>query len=180
MRLSGSRANDVDGPRLTTLVEQNAPAILAYFARRVDPAEDAADLLSETMLVAWKAVRKIPAEDEAARMWLFGIARNHLSNYRRGRLRKDSLANRLRDELHSQRLSYEVGAGLEVREAVAQLPVELQELVTLVYWDGFTIEQAATLVKVNASTARSRFAKARGMLHITLSEQATVPVHSAN
>lgn len=43
---------------------------LAYFERRID-GPDAADLLSETMLTAWRRIDDLPQDDVEARMWLF-------------------------------------------------------------------------------------------------------------
>ena len=39
--------------------------------RRAANAEDAADVLSETYLIAWRKLEKIPPGD-SARLWLFG------------------------------------------------------------------------------------------------------------
>jgi RNA polymerase sigma-70 factor (ECF subfamily) len=72
--------------------------LLAYVLRRVDRAEDAADVVAETFLVAWRRLDKIPPGDEA-RLWLYGVARRQLANQRRGRLRRSRLADRLRAEL---------------------------------------------------------------------------------
>ncbi len=68
-----------------------APALLGFFLRRVDPPEDAADLVNETLVSAWKARRRMPSEPEAARMWCFGIARNMLLHHHRSRRPRDAL-----------------------------------------------------------------------------------------
>jgi RNA polymerase sigma-70 factor, ECF subfamily len=41
----------------------------------------------------------------------------------------------------------------------------------LIHWDGFTIVEAAELLGLNASTARSRYAAARQILREALTEQ---------
>ena len=41
----------------------NSDALLAYFERRVSPRVDAADLLGETMLHAWRRHRDMPTDD---------------------------------------------------------------------------------------------------------------------
>ena len=50
--------------------------LLAYFGRRVHNREDAADLLGETMLQAWRRRDVLPNETARQRMWLFTIAAN--------------------------------------------------------------------------------------------------------
>ena len=60
-----------------------------YFGRRnaMVPA-DAADLLSETFVVAWRRGDPTPVESEQARMWLFGVARRVRANAARGAARR--------------------------------------------------------------------------------------------
>src|SRR5690606_2718003 len=67
-RSSGHMSADT-GERLTEELAANAPDLLAYFERRTQPA-DAADLLAEVMLTAWRRIRELPDEPERVRMWL--------------------------------------------------------------------------------------------------------------
>ena len=154
--------------RLTALMESSARDVLAYLQRRTASAEDAADVLSETLTAAWRRIDDLPADDERARMWLFATARNVLANHHRGRRRADDLAARLRDELAAQHRSAGAGEDDEVadavREAIEQLPLAQRELVTLVHWEGFSLAQAAEVIGIPASTARGRYAGARAEL----------------
>jgi RNA polymerase sigma-70 factor (ECF subfamily) len=43
--------------------------------RRTDNADDAADVIAETFLTAWRRLDEIPAGDQA-RLWLYGVARH--------------------------------------------------------------------------------------------------------
>lgn len=145
----------------------NADDLLAYFERRVQPRDDAADLLGETMLQAWRREDTAPKEPTEARMWLFGIARNNLANHRRSRRRRLALANRLRDHLPAAATPADEDA-LAIRDAVARLNPEHRELIMLVHWDGFSITEAATLLDLNPSTARGRYATAKAELRDSL------------
>jgi DNA-directed RNA polymerase specialized sigma24 family protein len=84
--------------RFRRLFAETERELLTYVLRRVDRAEDAADVVAETFLVAWRRLDKVPAGDEA-RLWLYGVARRQLANQRRGQLRRLRLADRLRAEL---------------------------------------------------------------------------------
>ena len=154
--------------RVAALLEAHAPDVLAYLQRRTDTVEDAADVLSDTLVAAWRRIDDLPQDDERSRMWLFATARNVLANHHRGRRRARDLAARLRDELTVQHRS--AGAGVPdhvadaVRDAIDQLPTTQRELVTLVHWEGFTLSQAAEVIGIPASTARSRYASARAEL----------------
>ncbi len=139
--------------------------LLGYFERRVTVREDAADLLADTMLTAWRRVDQLPAEVERQRMWLFGIAANVLANHRRSARRRLALADRLRGQLMATPPAPAVGASHAVRDVVLRLPDAQRELVMLVHWEGFTIAEAADILRVNPSTARSRYAAAKTALH---------------
>lgn len=156
--------------RMHSILEQNARDLLAYFARRLRSHEDAADLLSETLLVAWRRLSDLPGDDERARMWLFATARNTLLNHQRGERRHHALADRLRNVTLA---IHQPGPGedddvRDVRDAVNRLSPDLKELVTLVHWDGFSLAEAAEIIEIPASTARGRYAKARATLRAAL------------
>src|SRR4051812_33061810 len=84
--------------RFSRLFGDTERELLAYVLRRVDRAEDGADVVAETFLVAWRRLDSVPPGDEA-RLWLYGVARRQLANQRRGQLRRSRLADRLRAEL---------------------------------------------------------------------------------
>jgi RNA polymerase sigma-70 factor (ECF subfamily) len=152
--------------RLERLRELLAVDLLNYFVRRVAVREDAADLLAETFLVAWQHVRRLPSEDEAARMWMFVTARNVHRNYERGARRRDQLAESLRNNISSAVLP-DIASGdqLDIRAAVRALPEDQRELVMLIHWEGFTLPEAAGITGSRESTARGRYQRARIALH---------------
>ena len=150
-----------------TLREASAD-LLAYFVRRVASHEDAADLYGETMLTAWRKIDKLPVEPERQRMWLFVIAAHTLSNHRRTSRRRLDLTDRLRDVLATATTTPDIQGTHAVRDAVLRLHDAQRELVMLIHWDGFTIVEAAEILGLNASTARSRYAAARTTLREAL------------
>lgn len=86
-------SNEAQG-RFTALFEAHSGAVLSYARRRAPRPDDAADVVAETFLVAWRRLAEVPAGDEA-RAWLFGIGRRVLANQRRGDRRRDDLGIRL-------------------------------------------------------------------------------------
>ncbi|QMU98061.1 RNA polymerase sigma factor [Microbacterium esteraromaticum] len=156
-----------DGARLSRALESSATDLLAYLERRIG-ADDAPDLLGETMVVAWRRVDELPVDAERARMWLFGIARGTLLNHARGQRRRWALADRLRLQLRESATSPAADDGAEVRDAIERLDPELAELVRLVHWDRLSIAEAAELLGIRASTARGRYQRAKDALRATL------------
>ncbi|TFC54082.1 sigma-70 family RNA polymerase sigma factor [Cryobacterium sp. TMT2-15-1] len=149
----------------------NAPALLRYLVRRVG-VDDAADLLGETMVVAWRRAREFPQQPERARMWLFGIARGVLQNHARGERRRWALADRLRGELRPAEYP-SADAGDEVRDAVERLDADLAEIVQLVHWEHLTLAEASEVLGIPASTARGRYQRAREQLRSSLNDTIT-------
>lgn len=159
---------------IETTLRATAPDLLAYFERRVIPREDAADLLGELMVQAWRSAGSAPAEEEQRRMWLYGVARNVLANQSRSARRRSALVDRIRGHLAAADGSPDESERSAIRDLVQRLPEGQRELVALVHWDGLTIAQAAQVLQLNASTARSRYATARDALR-TAVDQAEAP-----
>ncbi len=160
------RRADDEERRFTGLMAEVGPALLAYFERRVGP--DGADLLAETMLTAWKRRGSIPAEPEAARMWLFGVARNLLRNANRTGIRRQHLADTLRTQAE-QTASEDPAQAIEMRDLIDRLDPDLAEVVTLVHWEGLSLAEIGHLLGVPASTVRGRYQRARQTLRAQLS-----------
>jgi len=156
-----------------------APDLLGYFERRVIPRQDAADLLGELMVQAWRNASSAPAEAEQRRMWLYGVARNVLANHTRSMRRRSALVDRIRGYLAAAGDSPDEAEGSAIRDLVARLPETQRELLVLVHWDGLTITQAAQVLELNASTARSRYAVAREALRSAINE-VEAPSRSGN
>lgn len=163
----------MSGDALRSALESNAPDLLAYFERRLRVRDDAADLLADTMLQAWRRVDTMPAEPERRRMWMFAIAANVLANQRRSYRRRTALVEKVREHL-VEPLEADQAETLSVRAAVLALADAHRELVMLVHWDGLTLVEAAHVLGVNPSTARGRYAAARSALHDALAEAASV------
>ncbi len=58
--------------------------------------------------------------------------------------------------------------GIEVRDAIARLDPDLAELVRLVHWERMSLAQAAELLGIPDSTARTRYARAKDELRAML------------
>ncbi len=79
------------------LFAANFHDVWSYARRRTGSASAADDVTAETFAVAWRRRDEIHGE---ARLWLFGVARNLLSNQRREQLRRERLQRRADLDAH--------------------------------------------------------------------------------
>src|SRR6266508_6279372 len=91
---------DHDGAtaRFRALYDAEAVRLVGYVARRLVDPTAAPDVVADVFMVAWRRVDDVPPGGEA-RLWLYGVARRMLANWRRGEQRRDRLSSRLRGEL---------------------------------------------------------------------------------
>ncbi|MBZ4486564.1 sigma-70 family RNA polymerase sigma factor [Microbacterium sp. cx-55] len=164
MSLSDGRrghADETRAARIADIVRRESGSLLDYFARRTSSREDAADLLGDTLVIVWRRERAVPEDAAEARMWMFGVARRVLSQHRRSSGRRLALSERLGHYLRDSERPPESAETGDVRAAIAQLNEGDQEIIRLVYWDGFTLAEVAQLLAMNPATVRSRHARAR-------------------
>lgn len=152
------------GRRAESALATNAADLLAYFVRRTYSAEDAADMLSDTVLAVWRRRVAVPDDDTEARMWMFGIARNVLMTQTRTKRRRSALQEKLRVEIADGSQVVADTAHLDVRAALGGLDRLDQEIIRLAYWDGFSLAHVARLLHMPEGTVRSRHHRARGEL----------------
>ena len=159
--------------RFTDLMRAHGSAVLAYLTRRTDPPQDAADLMAEVFVVAWRRLGVVPPDRDQAWAWLIGVARHQLANHRRGRLRRTQLADRLRQHLLVHAPRADAGPHRDVHAALAALKDEDRELLTLVTWEDLTPAQAATVLGLSPAATRKRLERARGRLRAELERLTT-------
>jgi RNA polymerase sigma-70 factor (ECF subfamily) len=155
--------------RFAALFNRTHRPLLAYAVRRVTDPADAADIVAETFLVAWRRLDEVPP-DEQARPWLFGVARRVLANYYRGEHRRHALGERLRTSLREVVPATD-DAGTVVEVAMERLSPDDRELLRLVAWEALAREEIAMALQISRATVRVRLHRARRRL---LAEMATV------
>ena len=138
--------------------ETRAP-LLGYLTRRA-PAEDAADLLAEVYLVAWRRRADLPRGDER-RLWLFGVARRLVAEHHRHVVAR---ADAEGEAAPPQPRGADHGRGDAVLDALETLSELDRELVTLTTWEGLSPAEAGRVVGITAGTARVRLHRARARL----------------
>ena len=140
------------------------PGLRAFAVSLCGSVTLADDLVQEALLRAWSNSEKFQ-RGTSLRAWLFTILRNvYYSQYRkRAREVQDS------DGAYARRLivsgDQESHLDLEdFRKALAKLPAEQREVLTLVGATGLSYEEAAVICDVEIGTIKSRLSRARSKL----------------
>lgn len=152
--------------RFDELYRATRKDVLAYLTRRSGDPDQAADMLADTYLIAWRKLADIP-DGHQGRLWLFGVARNVLLKGADRRRSHDALVERLASELHT---TLSAGAPVDdhransLREALAGLPDKEREILLLTAWEGLTPREIAVVTGTSANLVRVRLAHARNKL----------------
>jgi RNA polymerase sigma factor (sigma-70 family) len=165
----GQADDHPDRARFAVLFDAHHRRLLGYALRRLDDPEDAADVVAETFLVAWRRLDDVPSGD-GARPWLLGVARRVLANQRRSARRHVGLADRLGRELATQVAHvHDASVGdLQVRRALTGLSDDDRQVLLLAGWEGLTPAEIGVVIGVSGVTARSRLHRARRRLRAEL------------
>jgi RNA polymerase sigma-70 factor, ECF subfamily len=153
--------------RFSRLYRENARALLGYALRRSTDPDDAADVVAETFLVAWRRLDQVPL-GVGSRLWLFGVARNVLANQARGARRRDRLTERLREDLRRELPAHRPAAPGPLVDALAELGESDRELLRLIGWEELTPTEAARVLAISPLAARTRLHRARRRLRARL------------
>jgi enoyl-CoA hydratase len=171
--------DDAARRRFEAVFEANASLVLAYALRRTATPADAADVVSDTMLVAWRRIDDVPPGDQT-RLWLYGVARRVLSNHRRGVRRRQRLGDRLRDVLvRDPSIGVDRAGFADVEFALERLPADDREVLRLTAWEGLNGNEVAIVLQISPNAARVRIHRARkrlrDVLHGTAAAAASIP-----
>jgi RNA polymerase sigma factor (sigma-70 family) len=159
------------------LIERHLEPIHRFFSNKVPGVTD--DLVQKTFLACVEAVEGFEGR-ASFRSYLFGIARNVLYRHYRDQhhafdplvvsvstvaVEERSPADRVTDH-EEQRL---------LLRALRSLPLELQTLLELAYWEGLADRELAEVLEIPAGTIKSRLRKARTQLEQLMSTLTSSP-----
>ena len=152
------------------LYQRHAGELVGFFARRTYDPEVAVDLLAETFAVAFRDRRQFRGEGlEAARPWLYGVARHRLALYfRRGRVERRAVARLGVERRELTPTEYdrieELAASAELREALSAefgaLAAEQREVLQLRVVEGRSYAEVAAELGITEESARTRASRA--------------------
>ncbi len=167
----GALGQELAKVRFGKLYREQGRAVIAYALRRVENPQDAADVVAETFLVAWRRLDEVPIGTRE-RLWLYAVARRVTANLRRAEGRRTRLAERLAESLRSEAVADPARSGeaAAVLRAMRDLGEDDRELLLLVTWEELSPGQAAEVLGISSLAARSRLHRARRRLRALIED----------
>jgi RNA polymerase sigma-70 factor (ECF subfamily) len=117
----------------------------------------AEDLLQEAFARAWRHSAMFDGDIDKARPWLFTVVRNLVIDHHRAcRIRPvETQLSDVQETVFADETDRVLTARV-VAEALAELPRQQREVITLMYFSGYTVNQAAERLGIPAGTVKSR------------------------
>jgi RNA polymerase sigma factor (sigma-70 family) len=156
------------------LLRRSFPSLYRFFINKVGDATD--DLVQQTLLGCFRHRERI-RESGAFRMYMFRIAKSRLFDHLRALRRRaghegddfEVLSVAETGTSNTSRLG-RVQAAVQVRDALRRLPIEMQLVVELHYWEEHSTAEIAELLELPQGTVKSRLRRAREALEPALGE----------
>lgn len=159
-----------DGDAFGVLFRRHVRPITGYAVRRCDNADDVADLVSDTFMIALDAANRYVPQTDTALPWLFGIARRvHTRQRRRTRsflrlVTKNTNAQIRYEGAETDAIEAALDAqraGSEMYAAMRRLSQGEREVLELVALAGMSPSEAALALDLTPNAARLKLSRAR-------------------
>lgn len=160
VELLGRVATSKDRAAFAELFDHFAPRVKSFMMRKGANAEQAEDLVQETMIAVWSKAALYVPERGSVSTWIFTIARNlRIDRLRRERSNQytdiddyDAVSDAPGQDEALHRLQEDS----VVAKALAQIPPEQRELLILSYVEDLPQSEIATRLQIPLGTVKSR------------------------
>lgn len=140
------------------LYDKYSAAINGILFKILNDEEQANDILQETFVKVWTNIKDYNSSKGTLFTWILNIARNKAIDL----LRKKSTSNEIRNtvsnvnfNLENHQTTFSVDA-IGIKEMINQLKPELQIIIHLTYFKGYTQEEIAEELKIPLGTVKTR------------------------
>ncbi len=156
------------------LVRRHFMSVYRFFVNKVGGADEVDDLLQRTFLACVEGRDRV-RDDDSLRSYILGIARNQMLMYVRRRQRDRQRMGP--GEVSMAEISGSPSRVLAGRDeqklllvALREIPLDLQTVVELYYWEELSVAQMAEVLEIPAGTVKSRLYRARDALRQQLAQ----------
>ncbi|MEZ5244973.1 MAG: sigma-70 family RNA polymerase sigma factor [Acidimicrobiales bacterium] len=144
------------------------------YLRRRCPADDADEVLNDTLLTIWRRLDDLPVERRLP--WTYGVARRCLANHRRGTIRRLRLADKTARTAATECPDpWTNDADAALHDAMARLGDDDREIVRLWAWERLEAREIAEVLGTSANAVSVRLSRIRRRLDEEVSRQNHAP-----
>ncbi len=161
------------------LVDRHLGRLARFFVNKVSRPSDAEELVGTTFEIIARKLGDF-AEASSFRAYLYGVAHNVLRNHLRGRRRNDREIDPEVDSVamlgpSPVTLAHERREHRLLLEGLRQLPLELQVVLEMSYFEAMSRSEIAAALELPEGTVASRMRRAVARLQETLARLAETP-----
>jgi RNA polymerase sigma-70 factor (ECF subfamily) len=153
--------------RFLALAELVAAPLRRYAVRRTDP-DTAQEVLADTMLVLWRRLDDVPADDPLP--WCYAVARRCLANAQRAGRRQARLVERIALYRESPPVQAPPLVDDVLHMALAKVSDTEQELLRLWAWEELEPREIARVLGITPNAVSIRLHRAKKKVAILLAE----------
>lgn len=148
-----------------TLIEKYRNNIYAVAFNICKNPHDAEDVVQDTF-IEYLSCKKEFQSEQHIRSWLIRVAINKAKNKNKSFFKRNSVP--LEDYI--QTLTFETEESSEIFEAVMKLPEKYRIVIHLFYYEDYSVNEIAQILKVTQNNVKVRLSRARLLLKSTLKE----------
>jgi len=156
------RIADGDADALGALYDRYGRVVFGVLYQMIGSPEAAEEVAQDAFHAVWRRARTYRADRGSVRVWLLAIARNAAIDWLRTKGKRlereatiDEAVGVVEDVTVEDRVITTLGAE-RVRAAVASLPAEQREAVSLAFWSGLSQSEIAARTSVPLGTVKTR------------------------
>jgi len=157
------RSTEGDQAAFAELMRRHQGPLAALVRRLVSDADQAEDLLQETLIQGWLKIGTVRSPDRV-RAWLLQVARNCCRDYHKSAGRREQPAEQCELEWHLNRYGRSAPpeqSAYDMEDALRLLAPTEREAVDLFYLQGLTIKEICSATSSPIGTVKSRLFSAR-------------------
>ena len=151
------KLRDRDG--FNQLYNQYAHIVYGMSLKLVKNVAVAEDIVQETFVKVWKNIDQYDQQKASFPTWVLNIARYTTIDYLRSKQYKQQQKNQTVDNSEYLTRAYSSSLNTDIlglKSVVAGLEPKYREVIELVYFAGYTQEEAAELLKIPLGTVKTR------------------------
>ncbi len=171
-----------DGLAISYLYRQHYGAIHCYVDRRIGNAHDTNDIVAEVFMSMVRYLPRFRWSGVPFRCWLLVLATNQINRWIRKRRISEIWTSTATVEQLTTTPPNDADGRLElVRLAILALPLAIQTVLTLHYFEDLSTDAIAKIMNCRSGTVKSRLSRGRELLRrkLTVAQEKTNDQRSA-